>query len=66
MSQNGVPPLWSRRSSRCQQDTCVWVAAYPGHVKVSGDPGIGPSLMVYPSSWRHFLDAVRAGGFNPA
>ncbi|WP_169982098.1 DUF397 domain-containing protein [Microbispora sp. H10836] len=56
--------LW-RRSSKCNNGTCVEVAAGPNEVRIrdSKDPE-GPQLRVKPKEWRSFLAEVKAGAHD--
>lgn len=54
-------PRWRRRSSRCQQETCVYVTGYDTHVEVDNRPDDTATLRFTASSWSGFIRAIRAG-----
>ncbi|MEV6812587.1 DUF397 domain-containing protein [Micromonospora sp. NPDC051296] len=53
-------PLWTRRSSRCQQDHCVDVSRYPNTVEVCNSTDPGAALSFTDDSWRTFLRTLNS------
>jgi hypothetical protein len=55
-----------RKSTRCDANSCVEVAAFPNFVAIrnSTDPD-GPVLSFSPDVWRGFVRSIRAGELDP-
>ncbi|RAO00788.1 DUF397 domain-containing protein [Micromonospora noduli] len=51
-------PIWTRRSSRCQNDHCVDVSRYPTTVEVCNSAATHTLLSFSNDSWRNFLHAL--------
>ncbi|MEU5553385.1 DUF397 domain-containing protein [Micromonospora sp. NPDC047793] len=51
-------PIWTRRSSRCQNDHCVDVSRYPASVEVCNSANPDTTLSFTDDSWRSFLRAL--------
>ncbi|RNH99697.1 DUF397 domain-containing protein [Micromonospora aurantiaca] len=51
--------VWTRRSSRCQNDHCVDVSRYPTKVEVCNSAARDTTLSFTDDSWRTFLQALR-------
>ncbi len=61
-----APMLWYKSSYSSDSGNCVEVAHTPEGVRMrdSKDPD-GPQLRYAASVWRGFVEAVRAGEFDP-
>lgn len=53
-----IRPIWTRRSSRCQNDHCVDVSLYPTSVQVCNSVTPDVTLSFTDGSWRTFLQAL--------
>ncbi|MEU5565473.1 DUF397 domain-containing protein [Micromonospora musae] len=51
-------PLWTRRSSRCQNDHCVDVSRYATKIEVCNSTAPGTTVSFTEDSWRTFLRAL--------